>query len=520
MIVRLLRSQAWLYEPLRAAAAALQPSNGDKRMPGCWALVFVGWTDAGKPDIQPWHKGVGGEFWSECGFDRIPSYNTVQRRLTELEEIEDLFADPLARLVQHVRKREPRIGAAVAIDPTMVASNARPHRLKNPGKLPKRISDLPLLASKRLPTDIADDIRRAIAEEAPGDGPFQVGDYVDRTHEITMQEAPPGFKGKIAVTHQGHVYAVLDKDGGFRVYQHGDRAITWWFGYYINQPVDHFSGLPLKAIGFPADDYEARHYPAALEAAETTTGLRPFYASTDMAYSTRDCFEHSARLGVTQVSPYRPFGPHTPKRAEATVHFDEHGIPFCRNCLGGTDQVGFLVKPPKGPGGKPRPVIRVKCAAPDREECDGVQEWSLMVDPTRLLPVFRTHPAYIEVRNMHSSFERAHNEARARSNSKPRHFETRSKRVSLTLAIMRADAGALIAWLRASVINGWLGSQTFNPELSVASAKLHRQQRQRQIDRIQEHTFNRRRRLGRLGGGRHPPRSRGAPDTGAAPTPS
>ena len=149
-----------------------------------------------------------------------------------------------------------------------------------------------------------------------------------------------------------------------------------------------------------------------------------------------------------------------------------------------------------------------------------MQEVSLMLDPTRLLPVFRTHPAYIEVRNMHQTYERTHQEARARANAKPRHFETRSKRVSLTLAVMRANAGAIVAWLRASVINGWLGNQAFNPELAAANRKLHREQRQRQIGRVYERTTLRRLRLGRIGGGRHPPRTRGAPTRGARSTSS
>jgi hypothetical protein len=63
------------------------------------------------------------------------------------------------------------------------------------------------------------------------------------------------------------------------------------------------------------------------------------------------------------------------------------------------------------------------------------------------------------------TLERAHTEARSRANTKPRHFETRSKRISLKLAVMRLNIWAVIAWIKAGVISGWLGTPALNPEL-------------------------------------------------------
>jgi hypothetical protein len=514
-LIRLFKSQRWLWDPLRRAAAALEPEGGDHRIKGCWELVHIAWVDSGKPDVQPFYRKLGAEFWQECLFERIPSYKTVQRRLVELEEIDWAFAEALHRLVQHARKRDPRIGTAVAIDSTMVETNARPHILENGGKLPKKLTDLPALGSQRLPTVTADNLRRATVAEAPEAGAIQIGEYIDRTVEVTTTLAADG-RYKIATTHSGKHYISRDPDAGFRVYQRGGRAIVWWFGYFVNQPIDDLTGLPLEAIGFSANEYEAYHYQEAVEKAEATTGACPFWVSTDKAYALWDCYAYSARRGITQVTPYRPPSRAASKRAEATDLHDEHGVPFCRNpqCRGGTDQIGFVIKPPKGPGGQPRPVLRVKCSAPVGPECEGVQEVSCMRDPTRLLPVFRTHPGYTEVRSMHSSYERSHNEARSRATAKPRYFETRSKRVSLSLAVMRANTGALIAWLRASVINGWLGNQPFNPSLQAANQKLHQQRRTNHQEWVLERMYARRRRLGRLGGGRHPPRKRGSPTRG------
>ena len=112
---------------------------------------------------------------------------------------------------------------------------------------------------------------------------------------------------------------------------------------------------------------------------------------------------------------------------------------------------------------------------------------------------------------MHLNYERSHKEARDRANAKPRHFETRSKRVSLTLTIMRANVGAIIAWLRAAIINGWLGTPAMNPELEDVAQRQRQRDRNNHITYINRRTIEKRLRLGLVGGGRVPPRNRGAP---------
>lgn len=162
-------------------------------------------------------------------------------------------------------------------------------------------------------------------------------------------------------------------------------------------------------------------------------------------------------------------------KAQATLDFDEHGIPFCRHCRGGTDQVNFVLVPAEGPKSRPRPILRVRCAAPEDKKCEGVKEWNCQHDPTRLLPVWRTHPAYVY---------------------------------------------AIIAWLKASVINGWLGTPSSTPELEQDARRHH------QLDRRNKHTFSNhmtvlnRLRLGHVRGGRLPTGTRGAPTRRSTPTKS
>jgi len=285
------------------------------------------------------------------------------------------------------------------------------------------------------------------------------------------------------------------------------------------QGADHFTGLPLEAHGFAADEQEFEHYATAVEMSIATTGHIPPFVTTDKGHSVRSNFEWSVERGITLVAPYRQANGSAPSHAEATVEFDEHGVPFCRHCItSGTDQVGFVLLPAASPRARPRPILRVRCAAPQKPECLKIQELDCHRDPTKLLPVWRTHPAYTEARSMHQNYERTHKEARDRANAKPRHYETRSKRVSLKLTILRANVGAIIAWLRASIINGWLGTPAMNPELELVAQRQRRQHRQNHINYIHRRTIEKRLRRGLVGGGRVPPRNRGAPTQRAPQT--
>ncbi len=50
------------------------------------------------------------------------------------------------------------------------------------------------------------------------------------------------------------------------------------------QGVDHFTGLPLRAHGFAADENESTHYTTVVEKAIATLGRVPDFVTTDKAY--------------------------------------------------------------------------------------------------------------------------------------------------------------------------------------------------------------------------------------------
>lgn len=275
------------------------------------------------------------------------------------------------------------------------------------------------LSESRTPTQIVDDIRRAENSEAPDAKKLRVSEYTDVTSKIAGDAR--------LIQLKSGVYIGLDPDAGVRAYTRKGKLLKWWYGYFLVQGVDHFTGLPLAAHGFAADQNEHTHCSTVVEKTIATLGRVPDFVTTDKAYYVEECFKWSVTRGITLVAPYRAYSKGA-AHAQATIHCDEHGIPHCRGCGEGTDQVTFFVEPAKGRNGEPRPLLRYRCAAPQEADCVGVQEKSCLADPMRLLPVWRTHPAYSEARTRHQALERNHYEARSRANGKARHFETAPNR--------------------------------------------------------------------------------------------
>ena len=98
-----------------------------------------------------------------------------------------------------------------------------------------------------------------------------------------------------------------------------------------------------------------------------------------------------------------------------------------------------------------------------------------------------------------------------------RHFETRSKRISRTGAVLRLNVYAIIAWIKAGIINGWFGAPVLNPELARDADRDRRSGRKTKYEYIQRAVRLTRMRNGQVGGGRLPHRTRGKPPHRGAP---
>ena len=142
------------------------------------------------------------------------------------------------------------------------------------------------------------------------------------------------------------------------------KLLKWWHGYLLTQGVDHFTGLPLEP-------------PTASQRTSTSTcttrrrreGDQPrsagcrYFVTADMGHSSgvlrveRRAWDHAGRA-------LPPGDALAPRKAQATLDFDEHGVPFCRHCGGGTDQVSFMLLPAEGPKGRHAHLARALRRAP------------------------------------------------------------------------------------------------------------------------------------------------------------
>jgi hypothetical protein len=91
--VKLLKSQRWVWDDLRAACEALESGYARKREPGHWELAAVAFIASRQIDIQPWWDESTDELWRECGFAGKPPYMRVWRRLRELETVCEAFLE-------------------------------------------------------------------------------------------------------------------------------------------------------------------------------------------------------------------------------------------------------------------------------------------------------------------------------------------------------------------------------------------------------------------------------------------
>jgi hypothetical protein len=231
------------------------------------------------------------------------------------------------------------------------------------------------------------------------------------------------------------------------------------------------------------------------ERARRNLGTDPFAVAGDRGHATPAVYEHNTRRGVASVFPYRRKNGASPKQAEATAEWDEHGIPTCRHCDSGGDFVRFSVA-----DGRPR--LWFECSMPQSAACDRVQTISCTKDFTRLLPLWRTMDAYAAMRESHGEYERVHHHERVRYLVGPDQLSIRPKRIGIGVQQLRSSAAMLLEWQRICLRQGWLGRNGRR-----ASGYPHRPRgMQRSLER-------RRQKLGRTGGTRTAdrPQARGQP---------
>jgi hypothetical protein len=447
-VVEMLKQTAWVFSDLEKATA-LDKDWGRRKEPGSWALVYMAFVVSGFTDIEPWWANTGDELWRACGFDTRPAYQTTYERFVELEEVREEFSLAAAKLIQHARRHEPRIGNHIHVDGTEAETHAALVHDCKPGEgclfggaKPKRTAARP----KRESTERVRAERQKDAGLAPDetlDPELELGDADE------VMELPDG---RMRVRVGQHWYRTLDSTAGIRAYTGPRGAKRFWHGFYNEKATDHFTGAPIAVGVYSASRQEYAIYPDLFERASAALGENPQSVVCDKGYSVESVFAFNTSLGVASVMPWRKRrGQDT--RQDVGSH-DRHGIPRCRHC----GAPGKFVRFNKSP----KPRLWFHCVAGTTPACNKDQSILCSKDWRLLLPLWRTDPIYHELEASHSIYERVHRHWRERYQVAGDGLSNRPKRRGLAWQDLRAQAALVAEWLRISWREGWLGSARRN----------------------------------------------------------
>ena len=450
-LVSTIKGMADIWLPLRDAINE-RYHWGPERMRGEWGLVYLAFVIGRIPDMQPWYRRVKDDlpFWQVCGFERVPKYKTLWLRFTKLEERADAFQAAAARLIQKARACDDRIGQWLHIDASEAETQGSPKHDCRPGDpCPTRgARKQPRLT--RLDTDTVAEVRRKGAEQ-PLDAVYVQVTAEGVTTAVIEDEVRDDERRGVRFKSGGHFWFRRDPTAGLRAFTKNGQLQKAWTGFEHVEMVCHFTGAPVASVLIPADQMEHLAYPRVYEQAKANLGgLDPVAVAADRGYAFPNVFEYNALRKVGSVIPYRRTNGHSPKTAVATDLFDEHGVPFCRFCGGGTDFVRSYVENARTD--HPRARVDFRCAARCRNT---VQTVYCDRDYRRLLMLWRTNPVYQALRQSHWSFEGKHAALRAHYLLAPKTFDIRPKRMGIRWQQLRANAALLIEWVRVTLKMSW-----------------------------------------------------------------
>jgi hypothetical protein len=424
------------------------PAHGPARMQGNWVLAYIAFVMSGRCDIQPWHRAHACDthLWQLCGFLDIPKYQTVWQAFTELECVAEVFNTAAAVLMRHVSSQDARVGAWWHIDASESQTNAVPNHDCRPGDpcpadtRPRAawVTSYEAAQLRRQEAELATE-----AEESGTIAPENTSFQGTTTTRIGTKQLDDLHRGVRYLASDGHFYLVRDCDSGARAYTGEKGTKRYWDGYYAQTIADHFTHLPLAIHIFPADQSEASEYPVAFALAENNISATPKLVAADRGYAFAANYEHNTRRGVGSVFQYRRRA-HETRKVAPSAGFDEDGIPACKHCGESTDLVRFRIDGPK----RNRPRVWFRCLADTEPGCAKEQVISCSRDWRRLLPVWRTHAAYLAMAQSHHSYEGKHQAMRSNYLIAPNAYAIRSKRIGMAWQQLRANAALLVEWLR------------------------------------------------------------------------
>jgi hypothetical protein len=453
--VRLLKSQRWAWDELRATCAGLESDYARRREPGHWELAAVAFVASGHVDIQRWLDETTDELWHECGFAGKPPYMRVWRRLRELETVCEAFLGAAGKVIRRCREHDERVMAHVHIDCTedethaalihdcqegedcafRAATTRTGRRRAAPGRARR---------PERVKTGVARAQRQAWNSEPPKEAAQdEQAASPERTETVVR-----GGKPIKRIKQGGCWYRTRDLDAGIRAYEGQRGARRFWHGYYAGKAICHFTGGVVPSVD-SASTQEYDLFPRLYDRVRKMADKPPETVIGDKGFSISRCFEHATRNGTAPVFPFRAAGGDR-RRHDKETH-DRHGVMRCKHCGGPMEQVRFSAN-----GGKPR--LWFTCMLGFTPGCAKEQTISCSTDWRSLIPLSRLHPIYHELKESHQSYEGVHDYWRDRYKVAADDLGVRPKVVSIDWHRLRANVACLIEWLRIGRKNGWLGS--------------------------------------------------------------
>lgn len=438
------RHQRWLDKLL--TDTDLERNWGRPRLPGHWALAYLAFVGSRQVDIEPWWAMSSAGVWLECGFSAKPSYQAVWKRFAELEQATGAFHEAATLVIRRaVRKSDGKVGRAIHIDATEAESNAvLAHDCRDgeacARQARRRARGLPLRVG-RLHAD--DERARRHARHGK-----EVEAEDAATAEAMRDVVYDSERGVLRMRRGGCWYRTRDATAGYRICMQGAHIKKGWFGFLDHKVIDHYTGGTLLHKFEKATVQDYHTYPELLDGVIETLGRTPVAMMADRGLATRSVYELTTRKGIATVIPSRG------RRATDQDSYDRHGIPRCRHCGGETHFVRF--------NHQPTPRLWVRCLIPSQPGCQREQTISCSTDWKRLLPLWRTEPAYAAYRQAHQTYERVHHHQRQRYKVAGDTHAIRPKRIGVGCQQLRANAAGLIEWLRICHREGWLGCPRTN----------------------------------------------------------
>jgi hypothetical protein len=479
---------------LISATTPHRPDNqaGAPRMDGSWALVFLAHIMSGDPDWQHWyHRNTDPRLWRACGFEQVPSFQTLYLRFAELEDPRYVAAFERAayRFVRIAARNVPHAFDFVHIDGTPAHSHARlTHACPSEHFCRTRTGSAAKQLDRASDDAISSDRHERSAAPEPED-PDAPPD--NRLFKLTDDEAVAlGLPDRARSQYfkfgaNGHIMRSRDRDVGVRMYSAGPRSKkkVWLGGYFLPAISDYF-WAPFALHFFPADVQEHLGWPVLHRKAMTALNDDPDNPThritgvvADRAFTNKTFIAFNTHEGIASITPERtlPGGRAWETLRDVDGRWDEHG-PRCRYC-------GGPAAPARGAGegfaitGAGDPRLSYRCHIGWTTDCQTkLQTISCKREYRALLPIARTERVFHDLLASHGHFEGVFDSWRDRYGVSGTSNATRSKRRgSIAAQRLRGAAALLAEWFRICLRMGYVGNHAKRnrnqPERRTAGAR-------------------------------------------------